>query len=55
MKVIFTKSPTGAFGLAYSKGDQAEINDELAKELISANFAQAVKAKAAPKSKKKSE
>lgn len=41
MKIHFIKSPTG-FKLAYNVGDEANIKDELAKELIELKFARPV-------------
>jgi len=38
MLIQFTKSPTGAFNLAYNEGDIAEIRDELALEIIEMGF-----------------
>lgn len=43
MKVKFTKSPVGAFKLAYVVNDEAELNDELAAKVISAGYAVEVK------------
>jgi len=42
MKVIFLKSPTGVYNLAYSIGQTAELNVILAKELIAAGVAEEV-------------
>ena len=42
MKVIFLKSPTGIYNLAYSIGQTAELNLVLAKELIAAGVAEEV-------------
>lgn len=39
VKVKFTKSPTGAFGLGYTIGDEAEVRQELAIELIDRGYA----------------
>ena len=39
-KIKFTKSPTGAFGLAYSPGDVVFFDTELANLLIETGFAQ---------------
>lgn len=53
-KIKFTKSPTGAFKLAYSINDVAELNDELADVLIESKFAVvADDAPAKPKATKK--
>lgn len=42
-KIKFTKSPTGAFGLAYSVNDVAEFNTELATILIETGYAEPAK------------
>ncbi len=43
MKVKFLKSPTGApFFLGYSKGQTANVSDEVGVELIEAKIAEAV-------------
>ena len=42
MKVIFLKSPTGIYNLAYSIGQTAELNLVLAKELIAAGVVEEV-------------
>lgn len=42
-KVEFLRSPTGAYGLAYSVGDVAEVDPKLAKELFKSKFAKPVK------------
>lgn len=39
MKVKFLKSPVGAFRLAYSQGEEVEVNDTLGAEMIEAGFA----------------
>lgn len=39
-KIIFKKSPVGAFGLGYAVGDLADINDQdLEKRLIDEKYA----------------
>ena len=38
MFIKFTKSPTGAFNLAYNEGDVANIRTELATEIIEMGF-----------------
>jgi hypothetical protein len=43
MKVQFIQSPVGPFGLGYSIGDQAEINETLAATLIEQKYAVEVK------------
>lgn len=43
MKVKFIKSPVGLFGLGYSIGDEAEINDTLAATLVEQKYAVEVK------------
>lgn len=44
-KIKFLKSPTGAYGLAYSAGDQATIEAKQADILVKEKFAEKVKAK----------
>lgn len=39
MKIQFTKSPTGAYGLAYNAGDMAELEEKQAKELMEKGYA----------------
>ena len=39
MKVEFKRSPVGRFNLAYGQGEQAEIADTLATELIESGYA----------------
>jgi len=39
MKVKFLKSPVGAFRLAYSQGEEVEVNETLGAEMIEAGFA----------------
>lgn len=39
MKIEFIKSPTGRFGLAYSSGETADVNDKLANALIEDGYA----------------
>lgn len=39
MKVKFTKSPIGAFGLAYGEGMEADLNEGQAEQLIEAGYA----------------
>lgn len=39
VEITFIKSPTGAFGLAYSVGNKVEMEAEQARELIEAGFA----------------
>jgi DNA-directed RNA polymerase alpha subunit len=41
MKIEFLKSPCG-LGLGYFEGDQAEVKESLAKELINTGFAKLV-------------
>jgi len=41
-KIRFLLSPTGAFGLAYNAGDEAEIDTAQADELVDAGYAQFV-------------
>lgn len=41
-EIKFLKSPTGAYNLAYSAGDSAEVEQEIAEKLIESGFAQAV-------------
>lgn len=43
MKVKFIKSPVGPFGLGYSIGDEAEINETLAATLVEQKYAVEVK------------
>jgi hypothetical protein len=43
VKIKFLKSPTGSFGLAYSKNDETEIEQELAETLVLSGFAQYTK------------
>lgn len=43
MKVKFIQSPVGPFGLGYSIGDEAEINDTLAATLVEQKYAVEVK------------
>lgn len=43
MKVKFIKSPVGPFGLGYSIGDEAEINETLADTLVEQKYAVEVK------------
>jgi len=43
VKVKFLKSPTGSFGLAYNVGDEAEVMEAMAKDMIEANCAELVK------------
>jgi len=38
-KIKFIKSPTGRFGLAYGEGEEAELNEALANELIEFGYA----------------
>lgn len=38
MFIKFTKSPTGAFNLAYNEGDVANVRTELALEIIEMGF-----------------
>lgn len=42
VRVKFLRSPTGAFGLAYSAGQEATIPSELASTLIGAGYAEAL-------------
>jgi len=42
MRVKFTKSSVGRFGLGYLQGQVAELDDKRAKELIAAGYAQEV-------------
>ena len=56
MKIEFVKSPTGVFKMAYSAGEQAELDDKTAKNLIDDGYAIALdepKPKAKRASKKK--
>lgn len=46
MYVKFSKSPTGAFGLAYNVGETGFVEDELGKKVISEGYGERV---AAPK------
>lgn len=39
MNIQFIKQPTGRFNLAYSEGEQAEVSDTLASELIESGYA----------------
>jgi|688.fasta_scaffold133123_2 hypothetical protein len=39
MKVKFIISPIGAFGLAYSEGMEADLNEGQAEQLIEAGYA----------------
>jgi len=48
VRVRFTKSPTGRFGLAYSAGQEGLVTAELAKELVSEGYAEAVQPPPAP-------
>lgn len=41
-KIKFLRSPTGAYNLAYSAGQEAEFEAKLADELIETKFAEAV-------------
>lgn len=45
IKITFIKSPTGAFKLSYSIGDSVEMEEDLARELMEANFAIPTKTK----------
>ena len=49
MKVQFKRSPVGRFNLAYGQGEQAEIADTLASELIESGYAIEVTENAASK------
>ena len=49
MKVEFKRSPVGRFNLAYGQGEQAEIADTLASELIESGYAIEVTENAASK------
>lgn len=49
MKVEFKRSPVGRFNLAYGQGEQAEIADTLATELIESGYAIEVTENAASK------
>lgn len=40
LKVKFLICPTGRFGLSYSVGNEAELNEVLATELIEAGYAE---------------
>jgi hypothetical protein len=42
MLIKFTKGPTGAFNLAYSEGDTAEVRHTLALEIIEMGFGEQV-------------
>lgn len=53
MRVKFVKSPTAAFKLAYSAGEEADVKKTLGEELIADGYAIEVKSKAKPKSKPK--
>ena len=44
-KVLFTKSPTGKFNLAYSENEVGELESKLADELIESKYAVEVKDK----------
>jgi hypothetical protein len=39
MKIEFVKSPSGIFKMAYSAGEQADIDEKTAKNLIKDGFA----------------
>lgn len=39
MRIKFLKSPTGLFKLAYSKDNEADVNDDLAKKIIAKGYA----------------
>lgn len=39
MKITFIKSPTGAYGLAYSIGESADLGKEMNNEMMEAGFA----------------
>ena len=39
-KVKFLICPTGKFGLAYSKGDEAELKEVLVAELVESGYAE---------------
>ncbi len=43
LKIVFTKSPTGEFKLAYSVGDKVKLPIALATELIEAKYAELTK------------
>lgn len=42
MKIKFLLNPTGRFKLSQAEGDVAEIEDDLAQEIIDAGFAEPV-------------
>jgi len=42
-KVKFKKSPTGAYNLAYSAGDEATLSAQQAKEVVEDDYAEYVK------------
>lgn len=46
IEVEFLKSPTGAYGLAYHKGQTASLSAELAGKLIAEKYAVAVEQEA---------
>jgi endonuclease YncB( thermonuclease family) len=39
MQVKFTQHPTGKYHLGYSEGDTAEIDDDVAAEMIESGYA----------------
>lgn len=49
IEVKFTKSPTGAFGLAYNAGQVGHVTPEMAKELEEAGYIEPLQAKPAEK------
>jgi len=42
LTVTFLHSPTGKFGLAYSKGDTVELPENLALEIVDAKYGELV-------------
>ena len=56
MYIKFSKSPTGAFGLAYNVDETGFVEDELGKEVVKAGYGERVsKPEEAEESEKKPE
>jgi len=52
LTVTFLHSPTGKFGLAYSKGDTVELPENLALEIVDAKYGELVETSKSKKSTK---